>query len=699
MKRLPIIIMLLYGSVICPAQSGQWTWVHGPQLASNPNGNYGTRGVSAPSNVPPGRYQAAYWKDLNGNFWVFGGTLNGGNTFNDLWKFDPSIREWTWMHGPQLTNNVSGHYGVKGVSSPLNIPPARSWGANCWTGNDGKLYLFGGSNNGEFNDLWQYDIGTNEWTWIAGSNTMGNAANYGTQGVAASTNDPGARIECKSGWTINDELWMFGGWVGAVAKNDLWKYDLNTNLWTWESGSNVSPPPGNYGTQGVPASTNLPPGRASYTKWRQGNNKLYIFGGLEINGDFNDVWEYDLNTKLWTWLGGSSSQSQIGSVISLCDDNMSNIPRARFENQTVQTNNSCSRAFWSFGGFNNLTNTSSLNDLWIYDSDKNKWIMVWGDIAQVNIPSNYGTLGVSSSSNAIPPRGGVCVWTDDQENIWVFGGGNEDLTTCYNDMWQFEPDTNCFDIISANSSFNWPGELSICAEDTAELRFPVNTILNIQPTQSAHYDSSSGRLSLYPKSNMVYTITAKSPPNAPCPVDETKDINVVIHHAPIADFLLSPNTIFESSGVFKSINKSIDADTYKWTHQGSLISSTENFEKAVSGIGTYCFELEVSNACGSDQTTKCGEVLPGLSIPNAFTPNGDDNNDVFRLINPGDIDINYLRVFNRWGEQVFFTTDKNQGWDGSLRGVECETGTYFYILNIPSAEQDISFRGDVTLIR
>lgn len=244
MNKLILIVAMVFCVGNISAQSGEWTWVHGPQLGSNPNGNYGVKGVAALSNVPPARYQAAYWKDLDGNFWVFGG-VNFNNSvmtiYNDLWKFDITIKQWTWVHGPQAASNVSGQYGTMGISSPLNIPPARSWGANCWTGIDGKLYLFGGFGSQDFNDLWQYDIPSNEWTWIGGSALGGVLPSYGTKGVAAASNNPGSRAECKSGWTINNQLWLFGGQSLVQTMNDLWKFDLNTNLWTWESGENAPP--------------------------------------------------------------------------------------------------------------------------------------------------------------------------------------------------------------------------------------------------------------------------------------------------------------------------------------------------------------------------------------------------------------------------------------------------------------------------
>jgi len=64
-----------------------WTWINGSNLNSQP-GTYGLKGVSAPGNVPSGRYASSSWKDASGNFRIFGGG-NGGADLNDLWEYQP----------------------------------------------------------------------------------------------------------------------------------------------------------------------------------------------------------------------------------------------------------------------------------------------------------------------------------------------------------------------------------------------------------------------------------------------------------------------------------------------------------------------------------------------------------------------------------------------------------------------------------
>ncbi|KXK42897.1 MAG: PKD domain-containing protein [Bacteroidetes bacterium OLB11] len=68
-----------------------------------------------------------------------------------------------------------------------------------------------------------------------------------------------------------------------------------------------------------------------------------------------------------------------------------------------------------------------------------------------------------------------------------------------------------------------------------------------------------------------------------------------------------------------------------------------------------------------------------MFIPNAFSPNGDGQNDVFR-IKAKNIDFLYLYIYNRFGQLLFQSDDINTGWNGDYKGIPCEIGTYFYLL-------------------
>jgi hypothetical protein len=284
--------------------AGQWTWIGGSNT-TNQSGTYGAQGTAAPTNVPGAREAAIAWTDTSGNFWLFGGVGPVPPArLNDLWKYSPSAGQWTWIAGSNISNQT-GTYGTLGIPDAANSPGARS-GSIRWTDAAGNFWLFGGTGYdslgpGLLNDLWKYTIGTGEWTWMGGSNVGNQSGTYGTLGVRAATNVPGARSG-GIGWVdASGNFWLFGGGgydsMGTLNfLNDLWKY--SAGQWTWMGGSNIAYQSGSYGTEGVTAGSNVPGARGGAIPWRDATGSLWLFGGDDHDliaptiDDLNDLWKY-----------------------------------------------------------------------------------------------------------------------------------------------------------------------------------------------------------------------------------------------------------------------------------------------------------------------------------------------------------------------------------------------------------------------
>lgn len=89
-----------------------------------------------------------------------------------------------------------------------------------------------------------------------------------------------------------------------------------------------------------------------------------------------------------------------------------------------------------------------------------------------------------------------------------------------------------------------------------------------------------------------------------------------------------------------------------------------------------------------------------ILIPNAFTPNGDGRNDVFRLINAKGAQLLEFKIFNRWGTVMFNSVNPEEGWDGRYRNQEQPVGVYGYGIRIKYSDGVIeTYRGTITLIR
>ena len=381
----------------------EWTWMGGDSslgtaLCDSPDGSYGqpgvygALGVPSTTNIPSARTYSVSWTDSSGNFWLFGGWGCSGESIsylNDLWKFSPAANTWTWVSGnntlPPGFGGVAGVYGTMGVPSTTNLPGGRVQPIG-WTDSSGNLWLFGGvgfnsvGQQGVFNDLWEFNPAANTWEWVGGSSTTDAQGVYGTVGVAAAGNVPGARSG-SSYWTDSSgNFWLFGGdgddgsGTGGDL-NDIWEFSPSAKTWTWVSGSSKANALGVYGTLGVPAATNVPGARGYSVSWIDRSGNLWIFGGTGWSSTFgylNDLWEFNFASKQWVWMGGSNKLNA----------------------------------------------------------------------ADGGQPGIYGTLGTTATTNTPGGRDLALGWTDSGGNFWLFGGVGFDSTDAagyLNDLWLLQP--------------------------------------------------------------------------------------------------------------------------------------------------------------------------------------------------------------------------------------------------------------------
>jgi N-acetylneuraminic acid mutarotase len=373
--------------------TNQWTWIRGSSGINTP-GVYGTLGVASSSNDPGAREFSVTWTDAQGNFWMFGGdgfgvTAGGpAQKLNDLWKYNPSSNQWTWMGGPNTTGN-NGIYGTQGVTTTGNIPGGRA-GAAAWIDNNGKMWLYGGHGlpasgvqSGALNDLWRYDPSNNTWTWMTGTNLINQPGIYGTLGAPSGTYTPGGRQWTTYWKSPTGDFYLFGGRglaSGTLSgwNNDMWKYSVSANTWAWVSGSNAISQHGVYGTQGVPSTTNVPGARHGSAGWIDGMGDLWLFGGYGFPnviytaatapGYLSDLFRYKPSTAEWTWFKGSDTLNRNGIYGSLGVAAPSNNPGARSFNDYWK--GGFANTFWLFGGegFDQSSNDEDhMNDLWKFN--------------------------------------------------------------------------------------------------------------------------------------------------------------------------------------------------------------------------------------------------------------------------------------------------------------------------------------------
>lgn len=362
--------------------TSQWIWYSGLSTKGGA-GNYGTQGIASASSTPGAREAAASWADATGQLWLFGGLASDASNnlveFGDLWRYQPTTAQWTWIGGSDTTG-TTGTYGTQGVAAPSNLPPPRA-SAVTWVDSAGTLWLFGGAQYGSsgvtaaFNDLWSYDVTSNQWTWVSGSNVPNVAGSYGTQGTAASSNVPGARVGASAWSDRAGNLWLLGGYgldqAGQPGElNDLWRFDPGANQWTWMGGATNVGVRGVYGVLGTGASSNAPGARASALAYTDAMGNFWLFGGYgyDQNGNLNDLadlWEYSPSSGEWTWVAGAPIGATTGNYGTKGTSMPGNLPGAREQAGAWLDNQG---HLWVFGGhgFDALGEQDALNDLWSF---------------------------------------------------------------------------------------------------------------------------------------------------------------------------------------------------------------------------------------------------------------------------------------------------------------------------------------------
>ncbi len=142
---------------------------------------------------------------------------------------------------------------------------------------------------------------------------------------------------------------------------------------------------------------------------------------------------------------------------------------------------------------------------------------------------------------------------------------------------------------------------------------------------------------------------------------------------------------------------------YLWTPSTGL--SNPNTSSPVANPGasiSYAVKVSTPEGCFAIDTinVKVFNTNPDLFVPTAFTPNNDRKNDLLIPIPVGITKLEYFKVYNRYGELVFNTTEIGRGWDGRIKGKDQNSSTYvWYVQGIDYTGKTIFKKGTSTLIR
>jgi gliding motility-associated-like protein len=180
--------------------------------------------------------------------------------------------------------------------------------------------------------------------------------------------------------------------------------------------------------------------------------------------------------------------------------------------------------------------------------------------------------------------------------------------------------------------------------------------------------------------------------------------NITVHEKPFADFTFEPQAPIEGLNWVQFTNTSQGGKSFNWyfINNKGYSTKTENPNYLFENTGVYPIALVVKNQWNClDTIVKTIKVEPDFSIyiPNTFTPNDDDKNEVFLPVLRGE-KLYTLQIFNRWGTKIFESKNPAQGWDGTFQGESCKQDVYTWRIRVSSLDGEAKeYTGHVLLHR
>ena len=167
-------------------------------------------------------------------------------------------------------------------------------------------------------------------------------------------------------------------------------------------------------------------------------------------------------------------------------------------------------------------------------------------------------------------------------------------------------------------------------------------------------------------------------------------------------------TINIGQSITVTASVSSDVTTAIWTPPTGIVSTSFPSVTVKPNVDQQ-YKVIVSNAggCTAEALVNVFVICDGANvfIPNTFSPNGDGNNEVFYPRGTGLFRIKNIKIFNRWGEQVFErynfkANNESDGWDGTFKGQKLMPDVYVYIMDIQCENNSIlTYKGNVALIK
>lgn len=423
-------------------------------------------------------------------------------------------------------------------------------------------------------------------------------------------------------------------------------------------------------------------------------------------GQFGPIYSFNIGFPESTQPFGTI---YIGPDIEVCEQSV-----------TITTNIIADSYLWSTGETTPYITVSTSGDYWLS--------VIYGPTscsARDTISVNLNSLSVDAGPDQV-----VCMGETITLNASSSGSTNISWNNGVVNTIPFVPQTTTAYVVTATSSNG-----SCTAGDTVLVTVNPYPVVAVSPSvssgcaplvvsfvnQQANCASSTwtfsdgtvlsgcGNQSVTFDAPGCYGLSLEVISNEGCAASADFDSIVCVSASPTASFTPAPAILDTENPNTTMVNNSVGGNQYEWNFGDNTVSSTQ-FDPVHSyspgSFDSYTIRLTVTNDEGCSDTAYGIVYMEGGSIyyvPNSFTPDGNEFNQVFRPVfaygvDPADYNF---KVFNRWGEIVFESNDQEVGWDGTYHGSLAQEGIYTWRIeygSLWSSEREI-IHGHLNLLK
>ena len=671
-----------------------WVYLHdcnqwarmSPGALQNTAPVFGTQGVPAVTNQPGSRYGMGHWQDINGDFWIFGGTVTSLSTPNDMWMYHPDLSCVTSSCNPPMASFIADTvFCPNYCDSFINTSSA-----NCtnwvWSFPGGVPSSFVGQNP----PLVCYNTVGDFTAQLIAGNAFGSDTFTQVIHVVPCT-APNAFF------SVSDT---------TVCRTDCVTFtDLSTGFpttWSWTfPGGN----PHTYNGQQPP---------------------LICFdtiGGVLVHLVVSNIYGTDSVDLKVTVIDCSPHAHFYASDTTICHDDC-----------IIYTNTSsanCTAWTWNFPG--------GVPSSFVGQNPPSVCYATVGNYLTTLIVSNaYGIDTTYQTIHVLPCIHPAAFFSISDTDIcktdcitftnssafatsysWYFPGGGPSSSTNQNPPPVCYPTVGNYivQLIATNAYGSDTNIQHVHVHDcTPQAAFAISdtSICIDSCVNFANFSSANA-------TSWQWTFDGGSPASfngasPPSVCYHTAGIFIVklvvsnqygtdsITHIIVVHLGPSPFVTPPSSEIHIGESVQLNASgglVYSWTPATGLNDATINNPVASPNVTTtYYVIMSDMDGCASRDSAMVF-IIPTMFIPDAFSPNGDGSNDVFRMINPQDVMELDIKIFNRWGQLVFHSNTPYFEWDGTFKSAMQEVDVYVWEINVLplNSSTTILMKGNVSLIR